>query len=382
MTTPATTTILLLPLALFSASLSLMMADMSIVEYDNNHPSKSRTDEEMMVIYKKWMVENGKVYNGIDEFEKRFNIFKDNLVFIDAHNSENRTYKVGLNVFADLTDEEYRSYYLGLKYDARRQFVQSKMASQRYAASSAENLPELVDWRTEGAVSSIRNQGRCGSCWAFSAIAAVEGINKIATGELIDLSEQELIDCDRTVNAGCQGGLMDYAFEFITNNGGIDSEEDYPFLEADGTCDDTKMNSKVVSIDGFEYVQPNNENDLKRAVAHQPISVGIEAYGWEFKHYVSGIFTGNCGTSLDHAVVVVGYGSENGVDYWIVRNSWGSNWGENGYLRIKRNNVIDGMGRGKCGIAMMPSYPIKIENANRKNENANDIAGVVSSASM
>ncbi|XP_047317546.1 cysteine proteinase COT44-like [Impatiens glandulifera] len=372
MTTPATTTIILL---LFSATLSLMMADMSIIENDNNHPSKSRTDEEIMHIYKKWMIEHGKVYNGIEESEKRFKIFKDNLVFIDAHNSENRTYKVGLNVFADLTNEEYRSYYLGMKYDAHRQFVQSKVASQRYAVSSDEILPESVDWRTEGAVSTIRNQGKCASCWAFSAIAAVEGINMIMTGELIDLSEQELIDCDRTINRGCAGGVMNYAFRFITRNGGIDTQEDYPYLEADGKCNATKVNTKVVSIDGYETVPSNNENDLKKAVAYQPISVGIEAYGWAFKLYVSGIFTGRCGTSLDHAVVVVGYGSENGVDYWIVRNSWGSNWGESGYVRIKRNNVAGGIGAGKCGIAMIPSYPII-------NEYADGRAGVVSSASI
>ncbi|XP_047314462.1 cysteine proteinase COT44-like [Impatiens glandulifera] len=361
---PQRSAILLLLLALFSASLSLMMADMSIVEYDNNHPSKSRTEEEMMDIYKKWMIEHGKVYNGIEESEKRFNIFKDNLVFIDAHNSENRTYKVGLNVFADLTDEEYRSYYLGMKYDARRQSVQSKMASQRYAASSAEILPESVDWRTKGAVSPIRNQGQCASCWAFSAISTVESINQIVTGQLIDLSEQELIDCDRSVNTGCKSGRQVNAFKFITSNGGIDTEKDYPYLEADGTCNATKMKSKVVSIDGYEEILPrNNENSLKKAVAHQPISVGIEAYGKAFKNYVSGIFTGICGTSLDHAVVVVGYGSEKGLDYWIVRNSWGSKWGESGYLRIQRNNFPGGIGKGKCGIAMFASYPTKKGNA-------------------
>ncbi|XP_047318994.1 ervatamin-B-like [Impatiens glandulifera] len=356
MTTPATTTILLLlSLALFSASLSLMMADMSIIEYDNNHQSKSRTDEEIMNIYKKWMVENGKVYNGIDEFEKRFEIFKDNLVFIDAHNSENRTYKVGLNVFSDLTDEEYRSYYLGLKYDGDVQSVQSEPDS---AVSPGEILPESVDWRTKGAVSPIRNQGQCGCCWAFSAIAAVESINKIVTGQLIDLSEQELVDCERA-SQGCKSGYIFTAFHFIIRNGGIDTEKDYPYREAKGTCNATKMKSKLVSIDGIKRVPSNNENSLKKAVAQQPISVGIEAYGKAFKNYVSGIFTGNCGTSIDHAVVVVGYGSEKGLDYWIVKNSWGTNWGERGYMRIKRNNVPGGRGEGKCGIAMQGTYPTK-----------------------
>ncbi|XP_047333083.1 zingipain-2-like [Impatiens glandulifera] len=358
MTTPATTTTILL--LFFLATLSLVMADMSIMEYDNKHPSKSRSDEEIMNIYKTWMTKHGKAYNGIEESEKRFNIFKDNLLFVDVHNSEERTYKVGLNMFADLTDEEYQSYYLGMKYDARDQFVQSKLASQRYAASSGENLPESVDWRKEGAVGPIKDQGECGSCWAFSAVAAVEGINKIVTGELIDLSEQELIDCDRALNKGCKGGRMERAFKFITSNGGIDTESDYPYLVADGVCNTTKLNKKMVSIDSYEFVPANNEYALKKAVAHQPISVAIEAYGREFRLYESGIFTGNCGTALDHAVAAVGYGSEHGVDYWIVRNSWGENWGEEGYVRLKRNVFSR---KGKCGIAMLASYPVKTENA-------------------
>ncbi|XP_047333073.1 cysteine proteinase RD21A-like [Impatiens glandulifera] len=304
MTTPATTTTILL--LFFSATLSIVMADMSIIEYDNKHPSKSRSDEEMMDIYKTWMTKHGKAYNGIEESEKRFNIFKDNLLFVDVHNSEERTYKVGLNMFADLTDEEYRSYYLGMKYDARDQFVQSKLASQRYAASSGENLPESVDWRKEGAVGPIKDQGECVNCKS------------------------------------------------------IDTESDYPYLVADGVCNTTKLNKKMVSIDSYEFVPANNEYALKKAVAHQPISVAIEAYGREFRLYESGIFTGNCGTALDHAVAAVGYGSEHGVDYWIVRNSWGENWGEEGYVRLKRNVFSR---KGKCGIAMLASYPVKTENA-------------------
>ncbi|XP_047315507.1 cysteine proteinase COT44-like [Impatiens glandulifera] len=349
-------------LLLFSAVLTLVTADMSIIAYNNKHPSKStfeRSNEEMMDLYQTWMAKHGKIYNKIGESDKRFNIFKDNLIFIDAHNSNNLTYKVGLNRFADLTNEEYRSLYLGMKPDARRRFVKSKVASQRYAVSAGEKLPESVDWRKEGAVAPVKNQGDCGSCWAFSTIVAVEGINKIATGELIVLSEQELVDCDRTLNAGCDGGLMDYAFDFIHRNGGIDTESDYPYLASDGTCDVAKENAKVVSIDGYEDVPSNDEIALQKAVAHQPISVAIEASSRAFQLYVSGTFTGNCGTSLDHGVAAVGYGTENGVDYWIVRNSWGEDWGEKGYIRMERNTAGHGMRSGKCGIAMQASYPIK-----------------------
>ncbi|KAL8152049.1 hypothetical protein V2J09_021857 [Rumex salicifolius] len=202
-----------------------------------------------------------------------------------------------------------------------------------------------------------------GSCWAFSTISTVESINKIVTGELTSLSEQELVDCDRANDAGCNGGLMDDAFQFILQNGGIDTEADYPYKGVDGQCDLSRKNNKVVSIDGFEDVPPFNEKALQKAVAHQPVSVAIEASGRALQLYQSGVFTGECGTELDHAVVAVGYGTENGTDYWIVRNSWGSDWGENGYIKIQRNTRKR---TGKCGIAMQPSYPVKDSQNNIK----------------
>ncbi|ONK70324.1 uncharacterized protein A4U43_C05F32550 [Asparagus officinalis] len=289
---------------------------------------------------------------------RRFEIFKDNLRFIDEHNAAadkgEHSYRLGLTKFADLTNEEYRSTYLGIKADERKERV--RVRSERYKVNAGESLPDSVDWRKEGAVTSIKDQGSCGSCWAFSTVAAVEGINKIVTGDLISLSEQELVDCDTSYNEGCNGGLMDYGFQFIINNGGIDTEEDYPYKAQDGRCDTYRKNAKVVSIDGYEDVPENDENALKKAIANQPVSVAIEASGRAFQHYQSGIFSGQCGTELDHGVVAVGYGTENGKDYWIVRNSWGSSWGEAGYIRLERNIAAPA---GKCGIAIEPSYPIK-----------------------
>ncbi|KAL4568750.1 hypothetical protein LXL04_024365 [Taraxacum kok-saghyz] len=349
------------------------------VRVENSPPT--RTEEEIRSAYELWLVSHGKAYNGLGEKEKRFQIFKDNLRFIDEHNSSgNRTYKVGLNRFADVTNEEYRSMYLGTRADANRRIakLQRGEISRRYAVQDNEMLPVEVDWRRSGAVAPIKNQGSCGSCWAFSTVAAVEGINKIVTGDLISLSEQELVDCDNKYNSGCNGGTMDYAFEFIVANGGIDTESDYPYKGVGNTCDPIRNKAKIVTIDGYEDVPPMNERALMKAVAHQPVSVGIEASGKAIQLYTEGVFTGSCGTSLDHGVVVVGYGSENGKDYWIVRNSWGTNWGEDGYFRMERN--IIGTRSGKCGIAMMASYPVKYRNENpnilSSNVNSNQISSI------
>lgn len=308
-----------------------------------------------MAIYESWLVKHGKNnYNALGEKERRFEVFKDNLRYIDEHNSQNRSFKLGLNQFADLTNEEYRSKYLGARRDAgRRRLARSK--SDRYAFREGDSLPESIDWRQKGAVAPVKDQGSCGSCWAFSTIAAVEGVNQIVTGDLISLSEQELVDCDTSYNEGCNGGLMDYAFEFIIKNGGIDTEEDYPYKGRDGSCDTYRKNAKVVSIDDYEDVPVNDEKALQKAVANQPVSVSIEGGGRDFQFYDSGIFTGKCGTALDHGVTTVGYGTENGVDYWIVKNSWGASWGEEGYIRMERNTKYTGL----CGIAMEASYPIK-----------------------
>ncbi|WOK98259.1 hypothetical protein Cni_G06969 [Canna indica] len=347
-------------LLFLSALAAASAADMSIISYNEEHGIKGveRTEAEMQNMYEAWLAEHGRAYNALGEKDRRFEVFKDNLRFIDAHNAAadagHRRFRLGLNRFADLTNEEYRAGYLGTR--SRGAARRNRLAADRYRYKEGDELPDSVDWRSKGAVAAVKDQGSCGSCWAFSTIGAVEGINQIVTGELITLSEQELVNCDTTYNQGCNGGLMDYAFEFIINNGGIDTEEDYPYKGYDGQCDQNKKNAKVVKIDNYEDVPENDENALKKAVANQPVSVAIEAGGRDFQLYKSGIFDGSCGTELDHGVVAVGYGTENGRDYWIVRNSWGENWGEGGYVRMERNiNALT----GKCGIAMEASYPIK-----------------------
>jgi C1A family cysteine protease len=195
-----------------------------------------------------------------------------------------------------------------------------------------------------------------GSCWAFSAVAALEGIHKLKNGTLISLSEQELVDCD-TKAFGCNGAkAVEDAFDFIISNHGLATESDYPYVGVDGTCNKEEESIHAATMTGYEKVPTNNESALLIAAANQPVSVTIEAAGNDFMFYSGGVFTGLCGTDLDHAVAVVGYGKTNdGMKYWLVKNSWGTSWGEEGYIRMQRDVEAK---EGLCGIAMDASYPI------------------------
>jgi len=193
-----------------------------------------------------------------------------------------------------------------------------------------------------------------GCCWAFSTVAAIEGIIKLKTGNLISLSEQQLVDCTAG-NKGCQGGVMDTAFQYIIRNGGLTSEDNYPYQGVDGTCNSENAASTEAQITGYEDVPRNNENALMQAVAKQPVSVAVDGGGNDFRFYKSGVFEGDCGTDLNHAVTAIGYGTDSdGTDYWLVKNSWGTSWGDSGYMRMRRGI---GSSEGLCGVAMDASYP-------------------------
>uniref|UniRef100_A0A1S4C9S4 Senescence-specific cysteine protease SAG12-like n=2 Tax=Nicotiana TaxID=4085 RepID=A0A1S4C9S4_TOBAC len=193
-----------------------------------------------------------------------------------------------------------------------------------------------------------------GCCWAFSAVAAIEGAYQIANNELISLSEQELLDCT-TQNNGCDGGLMTTAYDFLLQNGGgITTETNYPYQQIKSVCSTEQLSSPAVKISGYKVVEPISESALLQAVANQPISVGIAANS-EFHLYGSGIYDGSCNPTLNHAVTVIGYGtSEDGTNYWLIKNSWGTTWGEEGYMKIVRDAGDEG---GHCGIAQVASFP-------------------------
>ncbi|KAJ1286715.1 hypothetical protein BS78_03G373200 [Paspalum vaginatum] len=311
------------------------------------------SDEALWDLYERWQAHHG-VQRHHGEKGRRFGTFKENVHFIHAHNKRgDRPYRLRLNRFGDMGREEFRSTFAdsGIN-DLRR----GAHAAPGFMYAGVGDVPRSVDWRQAGAVTAVKDQGRCGSCWAFSTVVAVEGINAIRTGSLVSLSEQELIDCDRE-ESGCQGGLMEDAFEFIRSHGGITTEAAYPYRAANGSCDSVRSRrGRLVVIDGHQAVPAGSEDALAKAVAHQPVSVAIDAGGQAFQFYSDGVFTGDCGTDLDHGVAAVGYGvSDDGTAYWIVKNSWGPGWGEGGYIRMLRGAG----GGGLCGIAMEASFPIK-----------------------
>jgi len=287
-----------------------------------------------------------KTYASLHETLSRFEVFTSNYDMITSHNAKQLDWSLDINEFADQTWEEFSSTHLGL--------IPHPVSGPFVNLSGLVNVPSSIDWSSKGAVTAIKNQGQCGSCWAFSTTGSVEGAVEIKTGRLTSLSEQQLVDCSSAEgNQGCNGGLMDDAFKYIIKNVGLCAESEYPYKAAKGIC--KKSCSKVSTISKYADVTANDQTALEAAVALQPVSVAIEADQTGFQFYKKGVFSGTCGTSLDHGVLAVGYGALNGKDYWKVKNSWGASWGLNGYILIEKTSKS---GAGQCGIAMQPSYPI------------------------
>ncbi|XP_068667024.1 senescence-specific cysteine protease SAG39-like [Aristolochia californica] len=302
--------------------------------------------------YELWLEQYRPTYKDDKEKQYRFMVYQSNVLFIDSFNSQNHSFKLLDNKFADQTNDEFRGKYLGYGFNLSHEHEKTPF---RY-----ENMtgpPISVDWRKKGAVTHVKDQGQCGGCWAFSAVAAVEGITQLKTGKLLSLSEQELIDCDvGGENLGCRGGYMENAFQFIKKNGGVTTESNYPYTGTDESCNKSELKSHQAIINGYENVPPNSEKSLVAAAAGQPISVAVDAGSKAFQFYARGIFHGDCGNQLNHGVTLVGYGVEENSEHWLVKNSWGTQWGEAGYMRMKRNVSSK---QGLCGIAMKASYPVK-----------------------
>ena len=286
------------------------------------------------------------------DFVHRFGVFIENLRKIQNHEFE---FELSLNQFADMTEVEFKEYISSGYVNSEKGLFNSGRVSCSAFSSNVSTVPSSVDWRNVGAVTPVKDQGQCGSCWSFSATGAMEGAWKIARGSLVSLSEQQLVDCSGPYgNMACNGGLMDDAFAYAIDHV-MCTEASDPYLARKTVCSQC---SAVASFTGCVDVTPNNQAHLKEAVSRGPVSIAIEADTTVFQFYSGGIMNSvKCGTNLDHGVLVVGYGTENGQGYWIVKNSWGSSWGDNGYIRLGAN-FGSSNDEGICGVAMQPSYPV------------------------
>jgi len=306
------------------------------------------TQQEYQDAFTTWMQKNEMMYAS-DSFAAKFRAFMENMDFVESWNKGGHSHEVELNKFADLTSEEYQKLLLGTHIDLGDNFVPATY-------EVAEPLAAEVDWRTQGYVTPIKDQGQCGSCWSFSASGSAEGAHFKATGNLVSLSEQNLMDCSTSYgNEGCNGGMMDRAFKYIIDNKGIDTEASYPYKAAKESCRYTTANIGA-TLKTYKDVASGSEAALQAAVQSVgPISVAIDASNKSFQLYKSGVYyEPACSTSrLDHGVLAIGYGTDDvsGKDYWIVKNSWGVKWGMEGFLLMSRNL------KNNCGIATSASYP-------------------------
>merc|ERR1712168_1610775 len=288
-------------------------------------------------------------------------IFTENKHKIASHNKGfsqgHHTYKLRMNKYGDMLHHEFVSTMNGFRGNS----TGGDKANRQYKGVTFIEplddiaMPRTVDWRTKGAVTPVKDQGQCGSCWAFSTTGSLEGQHFRKTGKLLSLSEQNLVDCSASFgNNGCNGGLMDNAFKYIKANGGIDTEQSYPYEGVEEACH-FKPRDVGATDKGFVDITPGSEHDLKKAVAAVgPVSVAIDASHESFQFYSHGVYDEpECDPEgLDHGVLVVGYGTEEEGDYWLVKNSWSDKWGLDGYIKMSRNKD------NQCGIASCASYPL------------------------
>lgn len=309
--------------------------------------------------HEKWMAEYGREYKDEGEKARRLEIFKKNVEYIeDFNNGGEYNYTLGVNQFADLTPEEFMAFYAGGVYNPQERIEELAWSTfENKTIVDPISLPSSVDWRDQDALNPVRNQERCASCWAFAAVATIESLHKIKNDVLPSLSEQQLVDCDRSSQRGCMGGSCYDAYLYTSNNGGLTTEANYPYRAAQDRCDRQKENETVATVsDNVGRVPRYSEDELMAAVARQPVAALVRVTSlWQF--FNGGIFSGPCGKGpaiFNHFVAVVGYNETDSSPYWILRNSWGSNWAEGGYIKL----AMGGDERaGLCDILTDPIYP-------------------------
>jgi len=298
--------------------------------------------------YLGFMAKYNRMISDVEEFHTRIAAFTHTHNWIENHNNSGASWVAGHNQFSDWSAAEYKSI-LG--------FVEDDSIVEDVVVF-AETNEDSVDWVTSGGVTPVKDQGQCGSCWAFSSTGALEGAHYKATGELLSFSEQQLVDCAglRYGNMGCHGGMQARAFRYLESHK-AELESVYPYTsgttKAKGSCQYNKDSTTAVEVSTYKNVTANSPSQMKAALAQQPLAVSIEADKKVFQTYKSGVLSGTeCGTKRDHAVLAVGYGTEDGQDYWLVKNSWNTTWGDQGYIKLA---ITDG--DGTCGVQMGPLYP-------------------------
>jgi len=304
------------------------------------------TESEYAEAFYNWQNEHGKVYKSFLESRHRYSVFRSNFDFVNTWDAEARGFTVAINEFADQTIEEFSRWACGMNITRTTEIV---------APVVQVDAPATWDWREHGAVTEIKNQGQCGSCWSFSATGSTEGAWFLAKHGLTPLSEQNLVDCSVPEgNEGCNGGLMDQAFQYVIKNNGIDTESSYPYTATGPNACRYKAADKGSTLKSFHDIPQGSETALLAATYMTPTSVAIDASHSSFQFYSGGVYNEPAcsSTALDHGVLSIGFGTLSNKDYWLVKNSWGTGWGLSGYIMMSRNK------NNQCGIATAASYPI------------------------
>jgi C1A family cysteine protease len=335
----------------------------SCMEYLDMKIKNQSTHTEKWSKFIDYMMDYDKIYDNDSEITSRFNIFHDNLEWMAEHNRDSsHTYTVGIGRFADMTHNEYKDFVKsGGLFDGTDMNLRGNLGLPKdmcgTMTSQSGSYPAKMDWREKGAVTPVRNQGQQGTCYAHSASEALESAYFIKKGTLPNLSVQQIVDCSYNYgNHGNNGGMFTYSWTYIRDSG-LTTEAAYPYTAGPSDRSSCQPFTPYTYVSDCKHV-PSNELQLTYAVAKQPVSVAIEADSRSFQHYESGVYNDPaCGTDIDHAVVVVGYGTMDGQDYWTTRNSWGTSFGLDGYILIARNSVATST-VGQCAIATYAAYPI------------------------